>query len=74
MTKTKWCDYSDLPAAQCAHCRGLKPDPEYDEPSGMPWRAKFAGVCTRCGNRFQAEEWIRFVNDGYGHADAEDCG
>lgn len=75
MAKTKqpkWCDISDLPASQCAHCQGLEIE-EDDTPAEMVWPAKFAGTCDRCDGRFEAREMITFVGGGYGHAEVEDC-
>lgn len=72
MPKTKWCDYSDLPADQCAHCRGIKAEPE-DEEAGFVFRAKFAGSCQRCHGDFDAGEFIMPYLAGYAHSDLDVC-
>lgn len=69
-----YCDFSDLPDDQCAHCLGVTASEPDDEPDGHVFPAKFAGVCRRCEGPIYIGVSISPAASGYVHAMWEDCG
>lgn len=53
------CPVMEIPAATCAHCRGLPDTAPTDRVLGRPFTAAYAGSCVDCGDRFEPGERIR---------------
>lgn len=62
------CDFSDLPASQCAHCTGRTGAPEFtpeDRASWGPWfEARHPGRCSACDGRIEPGDRIRADGEG----------
>lgn len=63
----EWCEFSDLPKSQCAHCKGVDLDGEIakvansDDPRpllGKVVAAKFQGTCPECGDPIDIGDMI----------------
>lgn len=62
-----FCEVSDLPPAQCAHCKGVKPEPKkslQDAPIGLVVQAKYEGFCFECRSTIDIGENIVKSEDG----------
>lgn len=62
------CELSELYVSQCAHCRGLKLEPEL---VGDTFAARYDGRCLACGRTFGPGDTITAYASGYICAD---CG
>lgn len=61
---THYCDYSDLPVMQCAHCRGHA----RDLPKVFVINAKFPGQCMRCPDEIRPGDRITPIDQqGFAH-------
>lgn len=71
------CEVTELPAEWCAHCtvphKPTPPDPfeeaaePFDTPDpkrGLWFTAMYSGLCSACGDRFEAGDEIRFDGGG----------
>lgn len=75
-----YCDWSDMPKAYCAHCRGLTLDTdltaEADELGKVrgpyAFQAMHPGVCADCGEKFPKGTTITKYGAKYAHKDCED--
>lgn len=60
------CDFTDLLADQCAHCRKATGEPEHDPEITATWEARYPGRCDWCDGRIQPGERMgRDEHDSY---------
>lgn len=56
----EWCDFSDLPQATCAHCKGVtlvEPETFYAV-MDRAIQAQYGGVCGHCGAHYAVGDMI----------------
>lgn len=74
MTDAPWCDFMDLPKAQCSHCTGADARIAAEEKAAKAQRAEYAGRATiafhdgtcRCGCGESYDEGTEIAHNGDG--------